>query len=317
MKVAEIADRSGVYGFGKIENKELTVSQGINHVMGLAIEVLDADSTSAKIKILQFSCLKDEICLGNFECTNVGVCAAPGASCIIDRDCSENEICDAGVCTDTAGLNQNQETTNLCRLKTGETSYCAYDGKTYQVTRTVGCKFVISSDEVAEEEFVLGPLETKEFSNGIIVKRDIYGCGTQYLTLRFEGGSGEPVTSAPCFIIQNNQCVGVTCSTYESSSITVYEFESECQAALSGQDAFCDYGCFEEGNCYPIGYRKSGKYCGPNNAFLNQKTSDDYQSVPCENNFECSSNLCVDENCVSSGFVQSLIEFFRSIFSQQ
>ena len=52
-------------------------------------------------------------------------------------------------------------------------------------------------------------------------------------------------------------------------------------------EGFC-YGCLEEENCYPLGYRNEGEYC-LDNKFINQLDAGDV----CENSFECSSNICI------------------------
>ena len=298
LKIAEVRDRSGDGDGAKIETKELFLSNSVQHLMGLAIEVLDVSYSSVKIKVLQFSCLNNELCLGNFECGSSNVCVAPGSNCIIDANCGQAESCEAGVCVDdfvnlaqgknyleftALGQFATQSIAGICRLGLNENSYCTFGGKTYQVQRKTGCKFVLSSDEISQEEFILEALETKELGNGVSVRRDINRCGSQYLSLRFEGGSAlEKV--APT-------------QTRELDSL------------------FCASGCFEDNKCYPMGYRKSGEYCGENNVFLEQKNPEDKESLSCTNNFECSSNLCLDGECVSQGFLKGVTDFLRNLVS--
>ncbi len=72
----------------------------------------------------------------------------------------------------------------------------------------------------------------------------------------------------------------------------------------------CDLGCTLDGKCYPFGYRKNGMYCSDGYEFVNQVGAE----LSCENNFECSSNLCVDSQCVSSSLIQKFLSWFKNLF---
>lgn len=69
-------------------------------------------------------------------------------------------------------------------------------------------------------------------------------------------------------------------------------------------------GCILGDKCVPFGYRQEGKYCTINSEFISQLSAD----ASCENSFECSSNLCIDNQCVSSGLWQKIIRWFKGIF---
>lgn len=58
-------------------------------------------------------------------------------------------------------------------------------------------------------------------------------------------------------------------------------------------------GCRVDNQCYPLGYRKDGNYCSDSQKFVNQLNSD----ITCDNNFECSSNVCVSGKCISPSFI--------------
>ncbi|OIO41028.1 hypothetical protein AUJ10_01260 [Candidatus Pacearchaeota archaeon CG1_02_31_27] len=73
---------------------------------------------------------------------------------------------------------------------------------------------------------------------------------------------------------------------------------------------FCN-GCELGNKCYPFGYRKSSNFCSDSGSFVEQLKKD----AVCENNFECSSNLCIDGNCVSSSLIQQIINWFKNLFS--
>ena len=73
--------------------------------------------------------------------------------------------------------------------------------------------------------------------------------------------------------------------------------------------SYCS-GCFLDEKCYNLGYRKAGQFCSENNQFVNQKYADE----TCDNNFECSSNLCIDGKCVSSGLWQKFLNWLQKLF---
>ena len=69
-------------------------------------------------------------------------------------------------------------------------------------------------------------------------------------------------------------------------------------------------GCSLNKKCYPFGYRIEEEYCTDEGNFSNQKEA----GLSCDNSFECSTNLCVDNECISSGFWQAIMNFFKKIF---
>jgi len=73
---------------------------------------------------------------------------------------------------------------------------------------------------------------------------------------------------------------------------------------------FCS-GCLQDNKCYPLGYRKAGDYCTDSWQFVNQT-----ESGSCSNNFECSSNLCVNDSCVGRSLIQKILDWFKSLFGR-
>ncbi|MFH1134130.1 MAG: protein disulfide isomerase family protein [Nanoarchaeota archaeon] len=71
----------------------------------------------------------------------------------------------------------------------------------------------------------------------------------------------------------------------------------------------CKDSCPSDGKCFPFGYRKEGTFCSDEGAFVGQLGSE----KDCENNFECTTNVCVDGKCMSSGLIQKIISWFRKI----
>jgi len=72
----------------------------------------------------------------------------------------------------------------------------------------------------------------------------------------------------------------------------------------------CKDSCPLDNKCYPFGYRKSGKYCSDTGQFVEQFEAE----KSCDNNFECSSNVCVNGSCVSGSFIQRIMEWFKRLF---
>ena len=69
-------------------------------------------------------------------------------------------------------------------------------------------------------------------------------------------------------------------------------------------------GCILGDKCVPVGYRTNDKYCNIESELVNQLEADN----SCNNNFECSTNLCIDNQCVSSGVWQKFIRWLSRIF---
>jgi hypothetical protein len=77
-----------------------------------------------------------------------------------------------------------------------------------------------------------------------------------------------------------------------------------------GLEISCDFGCYVNEQCYPLGYRVGPEYCNDNRTFVSQ--IEDEES--CDNNFQCESNLCVDGNCISGSLIQKVLSWFRRVF---
>jgi len=74
--------------------------------------------------------------------------------------------------------------------------------------------------------------------------------------------------------------------------------------------AICQ-GCALDTKCYPFGFRKGKTYCDDNSSnFINQQIPNSI----CNNNFECDSNLCVNNSCVSGSLWQKVMDWFSHLF---
>ncbi len=69
-------------------------------------------------------------------------------------------------------------------------------------------------------------------------------------------------------------------------------------------------GCIENGRCLPIGYRAAGNYCMLSGSFESQRA----EAAVCENNFECSSNICSTGKCVRGDLIVELIQLLKRFF---
>lgn len=74
----------------------------------------------------------------------------------------------------------------------------------------------------------------------------------------------------------------------------------------------CKDSCPLGSKCYPFGYRKGGKFCYDEGYFKEQMG----ENADCENNFECSTNVCIDGKCMSSGLIQKFLGWFKRLFGQ-
>lgn len=63
--------------------------------------------------------------------------------------------------------------------------------------------------------------------------------------------------------------------------------------------------------CELIGLREDGRFCSTEKFWVEQNNDAEL----CENNFECSSNVCVSGQCVSSSLIDRILDWFRRILS--
>jgi len=81
---------------------------------------------------------------------------------------------------------------------------------------------------------------------------------------------------------------------------------------ITNETAECDFGCLYQDKCLPYGIRAGGLYCDISGDMKTQLKADE----KCENNFECSTNLCIDGKCISSGLIQRILSWFRRMFGK-
>jgi len=69
-------------------------------------------------------------------------------------------------------------------------------------------------------------------------------------------------------------------------------------------------GCNYNGNCLPIGVRTQEDYCDIDRNVKSQLGADE----ECSNDYECSSNVCVNNQCISQNLIQKILSWFSRFF---
>ncbi len=93
----------------------------------------------------------------------------------------------------------------------------------------------------------------------------------------------------------NNACTFDVCSEYN--------WKCSNEVVSSG----CNY----NNKCVPIGTRANNQYCDIDLTMKSLKKSNNI----CQNNYECSTNVCVDDKCISSGLIEKIINWIEKLFS--
>lgn len=137
-------------------------------------------------------------------------------------------------------------------------------------------------------------------------------------------GVDQCVSNSQCVTVVNEthkECIGSICVSVNgtgfdectnNSQCIVFVNESYCGDGVCNNNESvetCPVDCSEV-ECTLYGLRKLGKYCDENLKFSDQKDEDEV----CENNFECKSNLCLGNECVSVGLLKRILNWFKDLF---
>jgi len=169
--------------------------------------------------------------------------------------------------------------------------------------------------EVAKLEVNLEEEPTKYILMKLGEKKEVFGVTLFYLDYYSKYRNGlflvsKSVESCP------EKCICSVDGTMECPT------ESECvEGTILCPDGFCreecksligecKFGCLYGESCLPIGTRVDGQFCSLNRNLEKQLGSE----KTCENNFECSSNLCIDGECIEPGFFKKVMSWFRKLF---
>lgn len=99
--------------------------------------------------------------------------------------------------------------------------------------------------------------------------------------------------------VNGNGCIVVTCA----------EKTKEKPEEVPKKAAECG-GCLLDDKCLPIGTRANKQYCDIDNKMKDIKAD----SASCSNNFECTSNLCVNDACVAGNVWQKFLSWISGLF---
>ncbi len=102
-------------------------------------------------------------------------------------------------------------------------------------------------------------------------------------------------------------------SPTESDILTTPATPSTDTTENGVEEISCSSSCKLDNTCYPLGYRKDNKFCSENLEFINQFGDDS----TCENNFQCSSNVCIGRSCISLNLWQRFIGWFNNLFGNE
>jgi len=153
----------------------------------------------------------------------------------------------------------------------------------------------------------IGILKQKGFFNNFGAA--VYNINNKEISEKYE------IKAVPSFILYKGGCSFRKQGFMKSDEIENWAYESECGESVESNATvepilICKDSCPLDGKCYPFGYRKSGKFCSDEGKFIEQLSGES----TCENNFECSSNVCVSGKCVSEGFINKIMNWFKKLF---
>lgn len=117
---------------------------------------------------------------------------------------------------------------------------------------------------------------------------------------------GAPSARAPILPKEKDECV----------SNSDCNDNNACTTDLcSGKPKKCSnteisMGCNYNGNCIPVGVRVENNYCDIDRNIKSQLDAGE----SCNNNYECSSNVCVNSECISPNFIQKIINWLKKLF---
>lgn len=120
------------------------------------------------------------------------------------------------------------------------------------------------------------------------------------------------VDSKKCGTENNKPVINEECS---SPPVVVKDDEQDDQNTTFTTDSnvdapVCIEGCKLGETCVPLGFRINNSYCASNKTISQQKG----RGSNCENNFECSTDVCTDNQCQEKGLWQRFISWLRELF---
>ncbi len=124
---------------------------------------------------------------------------------------------------------------------------------------------------------------------------------------RIDSTTGEELSGNNTEIVET-EYEGVEQNSNKEESGNTLNTETN-RTGESTTQIICD-GCIVEDKCVPVGYRINNKYCEITKELTDQLDAGE----SCNNNFECSTNLCIDSKCISSNLWQKFVSLFEKLF---
>ena len=95
----------------------------------------------------------------------------------------------------------------------------------------------------------------------------------------------------------------------KSETLTTTPSEEATPPTVNENNEIVCTGCLFVKSCLPYGYRTSLSYCDIDNTLVKQ-----ISEGSCTNNFECTSNVCVEGQCTTPGLFTQFLNWFKALF---
>ncbi len=247
----------------------------------------------------KFGIYKDVCSLGNvsnflreYSC---GINSSGGVEVLTEYKCPNG--CFNGACVNPL------ETTQKCgefgyNTQSGNINYCDYNRISYDLSVCSNVTYTCSDSDGGEDYYTLGQISSGSSSNQ---GPSCNGGGG--------GGGGGSITKDSC---TGNTLIESFCNVNGTVGRTEYKCPTDCSygACVKVGEVICKDSCLLDNKCYPFGYRKINDYCSDSGAFVSQLKA----GVKCDNHFECGSNVCLSNECVSQNLIERILNWFRRLF---
>ncbi|MFC1800447.1 hypothetical protein ACFLYT_00140 [Nanoarchaeota archaeon] len=248
------------------------------------------------------TCDVDNCCNGdqvNFN-TDPGYCGDCNTKCDNTRRC-KNAICEScgdNVCQEDEDCASCSNDCGECVADTGEVvivdlcgdGTCQLDESCMTCAKDCGCE--------GTEKCALGECVT--YCGNGVCEADEY-CST---------------CVKDCGCEDNQECYGNECITHECNADTECDDDNFCTLdTCSGMPRKCSNerqspGCSYDNNCVSVGTKTETMYCGSDNSMHDFKS----EYLACQEDYECSTNLCNDGECKVKGVVKKIFLWFGRLF---